>query len=133
MSSLHPRLETDTHQLGSTQSGILLLHTNALVPWFILVPDTEHQELFHMPTPQCDNTWADIHTIARFVESHFEADKINIATIGNIVPQLHVHIIARFTSDPWWPDPVWGKPDKKTYQPDQVDSIRIALQQQGII
>lgn len=124
---LHPQLQADCYQLGFINNNILLLHKNALIPWFILIPDTDVNELHKLDTEQQRIINEDISKIARFVEAYFQPDKLNIATIGNIVPQLHIHIIGRFIGDFCWPKPVWGQEDFCDYKKDELESIRQAL------
>ncbi len=124
---LHHRLDEDCHNLGLTGDCQLLLSKNATVPWFILVPDTLHNEIYKMPAKQQQAVNHDIARVAAFVEEFFETDKLNIATIGNIVPQLHIHIIGRYTSDLWWPEPVWGQAGIQAYTEEQLDNIRQGL------
>lgn len=124
---LHHRLEQDCHILGQLNDCLLLLFKNATVPWFILVPDTLHNELYKMPPEQQARVNEDMARVAAFVENHFKSDKLNIATIGNIVPQLHIHIIGRFTHDLWWPEPVWGQAGIQPYSEEQLSEIRQAL------
>ena len=130
---LHPQLSADCYQLGNINSSLLLLHKNSLVPWFILIPDTSEKELFKLPSSQQLAVNEEISILANFVDKHFSPDKLNIATIGNIVPQLHVHIIARFLHDAFWPKPVWGQADSSEYTPQQVQDIKEALLRMDII
>lgn len=130
---LHPQLSADCIQLGYINSSFLLLHKNSLVPWFILIPDTTENELFKLPLPQQLVVNNEISKLAQFVESHFNADKLNIATIGNIVPQLHVHIIARYFDDAFWPKPVWGQAETSEYTKQEINKIKDTLHAQKII
>lgn len=125
--TLHPRLAADCHVLGQLEQCHLLLHSNALVPWFILVPDTERNEIYKLPDMQQHDVNRSIQRLAAFTEDFFGCDKLNIATIGNVVPQLHIHIIGRFLNDPWWPDPVWGQAETEAYPSQRVEDIRQAL------
>ena len=124
---LHPQLSHDCIQLGKVNNSLLLLHKNSLVPWFILVPDTCENEIFKLPVSQQTSVNNEIMTIAAFVEKHFNADKMNIATIGNIVPQLHIHIIARFNDDYCWPKPVWGQSQSSKYLDIDLQTIKDTL------
>jgi len=121
--TLHPQLHKDCYTLGALNDCTVLLHKNALVPWFILVPHTHKNEIFKLQTSQQTQLQNTINLLALFVETNFSTDKLNIATIGNIVPQLHVHIIGRFKNDFCWPNPVWGQTDSISYAPDNVQSI----------
>jgi len=130
---LHPQLATDCYLLGTVKSSSLLLHKNALIPWFILVPDTNKNELFKLKTEQQQTIQLEINALAKFTEEHFKSDKLNIASIGNIVPQLHIHIISRKTTDFCWPAPVWGRTESMEYTPQQLDIIKQALKDNNIL
>lgn len=125
--TLDPDLSRNCHRLCRINDAYVLLHKNAWVPWLILVPNTTENEMYKMPAELQRKTQATINQLAAFSETYFSADKLNIATIGNIVPQLHIHIIARFKADSWWPEPVWGKPECKPYPEGIVDEIRQAV------
>ncbi|MBI2802537.1 MAG: HIT family protein [Gammaproteobacteria bacterium] len=105
---LHPNLSADFHPLGRRGAIHLLLRRNAALPWFILVPETDALELYDVPTPLRRELDQLIDALARFVKARFACDKINIAAIGNIVPQLHVHVIGRRRDDCCWPQAAWG-------------------------
>jgi diadenosine tetraphosphate (Ap4A) HIT family hydrolase len=131
--NLHPQLQADTYFLGLIKGNILLLHKNALLPWFILVPDTSENELYKLQDAQLLKVQQCINHLARFVEQHFKTDKLNIATIGNIVPQLHVHIIGRFNDDFCWPAPVWGQTQSADYTEKQIRDIKATLVEANLI
>ena len=130
---LHPQLATDCYLLGTVNSSSLLLHKNALVPWFILVPDTDKNELFKLDSEQQAVIQTEINTLANFTEKHFNSDKLNIASIGNIVPQLHIHIISRKVSDFCWPSPIWGRQEFAEYTTPQLNEIKQALKAKRIL
>ena len=67
---------------------------------------------------------SEINKLAKFIKTYFKADKINIANLGNIVAQLHIHVIARYKDDKAWPDPVWGKYPQKKYLTEQILAIK---------
>jgi len=121
---LHPQLLADCYVLGTINDNTLLLHKNALVPWFILVPDTRQTEFFKLETCQQQAIQAIVNEIAHFIEHHFKPDKLNIATLGNLVHQLHIHIIGRFINDYCWPAPVWGQQQSSTYHPDELIALK---------
>jgi diadenosine tetraphosphate (Ap4A) HIT family hydrolase len=106
--SLHPQLVSDFHVLGRSGNLHLLLRRNAVLPWFLLVPESAVLELYELaPSPRRElDTHADL--LARFVKTYFGCDKINVAAIGNIVPQLHLHVIGRRLDDCCWPQAAWG-------------------------
>lgn len=130
---IHPQLQQDCYQLGKLQACTLLLHKNALVPWFILLPPTEQRELYQLEPALQQLVQDDINQIAAYVEAHFHPDKLNIATIGNIVPQLHIHIVGRFHNDFCWPAPVWGQSGRDDYTPQDIAAIRQVLLEQNIL
>lgn len=108
---LHPQLRADCHDLGRLAGCRVLLHRSAAIPWFILVPETpgtvtEWHEL--VATERRALEAAVLH-VSRFLKARLGADKVNIAAIGNLVPQLHVHVVGRRRDDPCWPGVVWGR------------------------
>ncbi len=124
---LNKQLEKDTYFIKETKAYILLLNKNALVPWLILVPKTDFLELF-----QCDSEFKNhireaLDFYSDIMDKALKPDKINIATIGNIVPQLHIHIICRYKTDFAWPSPVWGHNDFMDYTDEQIDMIKDIL------
>jgi len=127
---LNPQLQADCYLLGTLGGNTLLLHKNALVPWFILVPDTQEVELYKLPAAQQSTVQSCINQLALFVDQYFTADKLNIATIGNIVPQLHIHIIGRHINDFCWPNPVWGQQQSSQYAAKDIQAIKQALSSQ---
>lgn len=105
---IHPRLRDDCHVLGRLPFSMVLLQRNAQLPWFILVPKTDARELCRLPAPQREVLTAEIDLVSRFVLDHFRSDKLNVAAIGNLVSQLHVHVVGRKVGDACWPGVVWG-------------------------
>lgn len=125
--TLDKRLNNDTYPLGRWDDCLLLLSKNALFPWFILVPDTDETEYHKLNHEQQTKTQQHINHIAHFIETHFSTDKINIATIGNIVSQLHIHIIGRRHGDACWPGVVWGTSEFQSYEAHEVTAIKAQL------
>ncbi|MFD2112146.1 HIT domain-containing protein [Thiorhodococcus fuscus] len=121
---LHPRLSADTFLLAESGSSVLLLMNNALLPWFILVPKTDRRELHRLDPDLRRRVRDETDRLAAFVEREFQPDKLNIATIGNLVPQLHIHVIARYRTDHCWPAPVWGAPQRSDYETPEVERLR---------
>jgi diadenosine tetraphosphate (Ap4A) HIT family hydrolase len=105
---IHPQLKEDCHLLGSFASSTVLLHRNALLPWFILVPDTGLEDLLDLPPETLRQVSEDCQRISAFLKGKLGYNKVNFAGLGNVVPQMHLHIIGRSTSDACWPQPVWG-------------------------
>lgn len=125
--SLNQQLDQDCITLGQLGSTHLLLLNNSLVPWFILVPETEACEIHDMPRDEQAQLLDDINLLAKFIDREFNTDKINTAAIGNIVRQLHIHVIGRYETDFCWPQVVWGRPEKKLYTDSELDTIRTRL------
>lgn len=109
MFELHTQLEKDTVPIGDLALCGVLLMNDANFPWLILVPRREEvAEIFQLTALDQQQLMAEICAVSAALAAHYRADKINVAALGNIVPQLHVHIIARYQDDPAWPRPVWG-------------------------
>ena len=105
---LHPQLLLDCHRLGSFDLCYLLLHKNAALPWFILVPETDARDLLDLPEELRTAAMNEAAALSDFVKKVFHYPKTNFAAIGNVVPQLHLHVVGRKPGDPCWPAPVWG-------------------------
>ena len=127
---LDPRLEKDCLVLGRLDISMLLLMNNALVPWFILVPGTYKTEIIDLSEAEQASLLEEINILSAFIKSNFEVTKLNTASIGNIVGQLHVHVVGRHPSDYCWPGVVWGTKERKKYTDTQVSEIIVALKQQ---
>ncbi len=107
--TLHPQLAADTVELARWPLSLVLLMDDARFPWIILVPRRAGLRDLHDVAPAEQGAMmAEIARAGALMKSVFRADKINTAALGNQVPQLHIHIIARFTSDPAWPKPIWS-------------------------
>ena len=104
-----------------------LLHHNAEVVWFILVPHTEVTELYQLDSGLQLQVYQQINILSDYIHNHFSIDKINVASIGNVVPQLHIHVIGRRRDDVYWPDVVWGKKFKKKRDSTQISLISSQL------
>lgn len=125
---LDSRLEQDTLPIGDFPLCRLLLMNDAQYPWFILVPRREAvSELFQLDAADQQQLWGETTAFAEIVKDSFGADKMNVATLGNVVSQLHMHVIARSRDDAAWPAPVWGKHQPKPYTQDQAAAIRARL------
>ena len=128
MIKLHPQLEKDCTVLGEFSLCSLLLLNDANYPWFILLPNRENiSELHLLSVKDQQQLMAESMYFSRCLEQVFQPDKLNIAALGNVVPQLHIHHIARFTTDACWPAPVWGAVDAIPYQEKQLKTIKNQL------
>jgi len=127
---LHPQLEKDCFVIGRFPLCALLLINDASYPWFILVPQREGITEIHQLTEEDQQQlMRESSMLAACIEKEFNADKINIAALGNMVPQLHIHHIVRYKVDPAWPAPVWGKLEAVPYLDEEVKILRSHLVQ----
>ncbi|WPC03919.1 HIT domain-containing protein [Pseudomonas benzenivorans] len=125
---LDPRLQQDALPLGDFPLCRLLLMNDAHYPWFILVPRREEvSELFQLDVEDQRMLWHETTLLAETLKDTFAADKMNVATLGNLVSQLHMHVIVRRRSDAAWPAPVWGRHPALPYGGDQVALIKAKL------
>lgn len=123
--NLDAKLAQDTIFLKDLELSRLLLMNDSNYPWLILVPRKEHiSELFELSVEEQNTLMSEISMVSKIMKKEFVPDKINVATLGNIVKQLHVHIIVRFKHDPVWPDPVWGKRTAITYNLSQITKLK---------
>ncbi|HWP94769.1 MAG TPA: HIT domain-containing protein [Gammaproteobacteria bacterium] len=114
--TLHPRLAADTFPIGHLPLCDLLLMNEARYPWFILVPRRPGiREIHELDDADQVALIRESSLLARTLATLFAPDKLNIAALGNVVPQLHVHHIVRYVTDPAWPAPVWGKLPPQPY------------------
>ena len=113
---LHERLAADTFALASWQLCEVLLTNDANFTWLILVPRRDGLKDFHdLAQADWPLAMAEIERASKALKALTNADKLNVAALGNMVPQLHIHIIARHAGDAAWPGPIWGKLDAKPY------------------
>jgi len=124
---LDARLENDCFLLSESEQFCVLLMNNSLVPWFILVPKTDKTELYELEDDMRVQTFDVINQLSTFVKNEFTPDKLNVAAIGNIVSQMHIHIIGRYKTDIYWPGVVWGAKQKEVYLDDEVNIIKKSL------
>jgi len=125
---IHKQLLADCHQLGQLGRCHLLLHRNAAISWFILVPETDVADLLDLPEAERTHVMDRAVAVSRFVKENLDYPKVNFASIGNVVPQMHLHIVGRRPGDACWPAPVWGNLDNgENYTPEQLANLREQL------
>ena len=125
---LHEQLQADTLPVGRLSLSRLRLMNDATYPWLILVPErTAVSELFDLDATDRAALIEEVALVSRALTAMLQPDKLNVAAIGNIVPQLHVHLVARFRSDPVWPAPVWGRTPPHPYTPAAAAEWRARL------
>jgi diadenosine tetraphosphate (Ap4A) HIT family hydrolase len=126
---LDPQLADDTHPLASFELCELRLMDDANYPWLVLVPRVaDAVELLDLDTAQRHRLSDEIDFASRTLRTSFRPYKLNVAALGNLVAQLHVHVIARFQDDPAWPAPVWGRVAAQPYSPEALVRRIAALQ-----
>ncbi len=132
MFELDPQLQQDTREVGAFPLCRLLLMKDARYPWCILVPQRKGiTEIYQLSSEDQFQLQRESVHLARFLANEFQADKLNVAAIGNLVTQLHVHHVVRFRSDDSWPRPVWGQLPSKAYSAAELrameDRISVVL------
>lgn len=126
--SLHPRLQADTHHVTSLALSDVLLMGDTQYPWLILLPRvTGAVEWVDLEAADRHRLLDEVSLAAAALRSTAACDKLNIGALGNVVPQLHVHVIARRVGDPAWPGPVWGAHPPTAYSPDALQARLISL------
>lgn len=121
---LHPVLAEDCIQLGQFELCQVLLMNDANYPWLILVPQVEGvREAFELSESQQLQLMEESHYVLKAMNDAFDADKMNQAALGNMVPQLHLHHVVRYKHDAAWPAPIWGKVASVAYAEDDLKEM----------
>ncbi len=133
---LHPQLAQDTWLVTDLPLCRVLLMNETRYPWVILVPRRQDiREIHELTAMERQQLWQESDQLSRALMKLFKPDKLNIAALGNQVPQLHIHHIARFQTDAAWPAPVWGKFPPQAYTATeaaaQIQHLLVALSQIG--
>ncbi len=129
---LHPQLAFDTSVIGHFPLCIALLHKDNSVPWVILVPKkADLKELHHLPMQEQQQFLLESQAVSQALEATFAPDKLNLGALGNMVPQLHIHHIARFKNDIAWPGPLWGNTAGSFREPS-VQQVLVEQIQQAL-
>jgi len=124
MFELHPQLVKDCVVLGDFPLTRVLLNKDANYPWFILVPKRETiREIFELSAADQQQLLWESSYFSKQIYDLFKADKLNVAALGNMVPQLHVHHIVRYKHDVAWPGPVWGAVEPVEYPNGVLEEI----------
>jgi diadenosine tetraphosphate (Ap4A) HIT family hydrolase len=126
--NLHPTLVRDTVEVARLSLCRVLLMKDRRFPWLVLVPEREEvREIHELPPEDRRQLIEEIALIGETLERLFRPAKLNVGALGNIVPQLHVHVVARFETDPAWPGPVWGSGTAVPYTDVELDDLRERL------
>lgn len=120
---LDPQLEADTVVVGHFPLSLVVLSKDANYPWCLLIPKrASHTEMHHLAEVDRKQFAQESAYLSEVMVALFSPDKMNMAALGNMVAQLHIHHVARFKDDAAWPKPVWGVVDAKTYPEDELAS-----------
>ena len=123
--NLHSDLSRDGIYLGSFPLCQLLLINDSAYPWFVLVPQRENiRDTIDLSKTDYDALWAESHLLSTAIMKLFNGEKLNVAALGNITPQLHLHHVVRFAADPAWPGPIWGVQPLQPYSSQQIEEIK---------
>ncbi len=126
--SLHPQLQKDTIDIGDLPLSRVLVIKDANYPWLMLVPRrADASEIIDLDEVAQGQLMTEINRVGRALKEITKCDKLNVAALGNMVPQLHVHIIARRTTDAAWPRPVWGAMPPLAHDAEEVQTFISAL------
>jgi len=121
---IHDQLLRDCHVLGRLERSHVLLHRNALLHWFILVPETDHLDVLDLEKTIRLEVVGEAASLSFVLKKRLSYPKVNFAAIGNVVPQMHLHVIGRKPGDSVWPAPVWGHlTAASSYSAEQVSTI----------
>ena len=131
--TLHPNLAQDGIAIGRFALSRVLVINDANYPWFVLVPARPGiSDTIDLTADDHAALWAESRIFGTAIMTAFAGDKLNVASLGNITPQLHIHHIVRYSTDAAWPGPVWGVHPMRGYTEAELDAVRAKLQGAGI-
>jgi diadenosine tetraphosphate (Ap4A) HIT family hydrolase len=130
--TLHPQISRDTLEVGDLSLSHLRLMNDTTYPWLLLMPRRpDVTEIIDLGEDDRSALMREIALVSGVLKAHTGCDKLNVASLGNAVPQLHVHVIARFRGDAAWPKPVWGQSEAVAYDEqsaaDFISQLRAKL------
>ena len=129
---LDSRLQNDCFTIAASDVSLLLLLNNRLFPWFILVPKVDETEFYQLDARIQQSVLIEINVLSGFINEIFDIDKLNIASIGNLVSQMHIHLVGRRKDDACWPDVVWGCGQSQPYEKTELSVMIDRLAAAGI-
>ena len=122
--TLHHRLQEDTVEIIRVKLSCVLLMNDSSFPWIVLVPERGGvQEVYELSSEERFVLIEEIAAASEIIRQLYSPDKINIGALGNLVPQLHIHVIGRFRADRAWPGPVWGSGPARPYQAEKLEKV----------
>lgn len=126
---LDQRLENDSVFICDLKLCQVRLHKNGAFPWIMLMPKrADVVEILDLNDDDQDTLWNEIIFASNIMKKLFKPKKLNVANLGNVVPQLHVHVVARFEGDKAWPGPIWNSGVKRDYELDEAEKLIKQLQ-----
>jgi diadenosine tetraphosphate (Ap4A) HIT family hydrolase len=131
---LHPDLQRDGIPIGRFPLCQVLLNNDKTYPWFVLVPMIANvRDTIDLTIDDHQTLWNETRAFGIGIMNVFKGDKLNVAALGNVTPQLHIHAIVRYRSDPAWPTPIWGKFPMQAYDSSEIELVRRKLGMADII
>lgn len=119
------RLLEDSIKICDLELSTLLLKNDKENPWFVLVPRRfKASEIIDLNSEEQGLLMEEISLVSNFVKEYYEPFKINVANLGNVVPQLHIHIIARYESDRAFPNPIWNTQTQLKFEPNEFENVK---------
>ncbi len=126
--TLHHRLREDTVEIIRLKLSRALLMNDSSFPWIVLVPERQDvQEVYELSMEDRSVLIEEIAAASEIIRQLYSPDKINIGALGNLVSQLHIHVIGRFRTDRAWPGPVWGTGHARPYQADMLETVSAGI------
>ncbi len=126
--TLHPDLVRDGIPMGEFPLCQVLLINNAAYPWFVLVPKRENiSDTIDLSPEDYAQLWTESRVFSQAIMEGFQGEKLNVAALGNMTPQLHIHHIVRYKNDTAWPGPIWGKQALTPYDKPGIENVRNIL------
>lgn len=123
--ALNERLAAGGFEIARMHGCRILLKNEANFPWFIVVPEVPQgiEDLHQLDEQTFAEVMVAVRNVSRFTEDHFRPEKLNVACIGNIVRQMHIHVVGRSMDDPAWPGVVWAFEGKRKYGEGEAERI----------
>ena len=127
--SLHPQLANDCIEISELPLCKLLLCNDKAYPWFILVPRLiDVTDIYQLEWQDQQQFLNESSLLSELLMNEFDGDKMNVAALGNVVPQLHIHHVVRFKNDACWPKPIWGQQPLTPYSEKEIETIKQRIQ-----
>lgn len=131
--NLHPDLIRDGIEIGHFDLCRVLLINDSHYPWFVLVPERANiSDTIDLNADDHAQLWIESRLLSQGIMTAFGGEKLNVAALGNMTPQLHIHHIVRYVSDDAWPGPIWGQQPLQAYKSKEIEVVRTALKLVGI-